>query len=312
MLRKDFGGYELTEIDRELVTEWMNARLADKAADVKSSTVNREVDVLKAVLLSAVPKYLEASPLYGMKRLRPQSDEEVFEPRILTRDEEERLLRQLAVDDRALLLCALDSVTRLRDALDLRRDRSGNVQDRGTHILLLNPKNGKRQTKPVTKRLREALDRVARGDGPYYFHRRRVAKTERDRRGAVRDMLEAACKRCDPPIPYGRNVGGITFHTATRHTGASRMVNDGKVHPRDAQTIAGWSRMDQITRYAHPNAENLVAAVESIAAQPAAPSTDKDSQIADLERRLAELRKRHEKEAAARRLHFSVVRASNA
>lgn len=310
MLRKRFGRLALEEIDRELAAEWARDRLAQASPTTKRKptvgTVNRELDVLKAVLQSAVPKYLKVSPLRGMKRLRPANDDDIFEPRLLTREEEKRLLRQLAPDDRALLLCALDSLTRLGDALNLRRDQSGPVQDRGTYLLLLNPKNGKRKKKPISKRLRLALDRVP-DRGPYYFHRRRVAKTERDRRGAVRDFLAAACKRCDPPIPYGRKRGGITFHTATKHTGASRMINEGKVHPRVIQDIGEWSRADILTRYTHPDGESLTAAVAAVAASPSAPPRAED-RIDALERELVELRKKKESEAAANRQRLSVVK----
>jgi hypothetical protein len=54
---------------------------------VAAVTVNREIDLLKAMLRDAVPKYLSASPIVGLARLK------TFKPRrrLLLPAEEKRL-----------------------------------------------------------------------------------------------------------------------------------------------------------------------------------------------------------------------------
>src|SRR5438094_1454197 len=55
----------VSAIDRDHVKSYMTAR----RQSVSARTVNREVDLLKVMIRDAVPKYLPASPLVGMKRL---------------------------------------------------------------------------------------------------------------------------------------------------------------------------------------------------------------------------------------------------
>lgn len=243
-LRSAFGPRLLSQIDRAAVLEWRSLR----AAKTSASTANRELDLLKHLLGSAVPKYLAASPIAKLARLRPKRTE----TRVLTRVEEARLLKVLAPADRALIICALDTLMRLSDVVNLRRD-----QDRGSYLLVVDPKVEPYRV-PVSKRLRKALDGLPKA-GPYYFQHRRQAKNPRDYRGSVQDMLEAACKAAG--IPYGRG-SGITFH-ALRHTGTTRLVEAG-VPLRVVQELGGWKSMRQLERYAHPTDDAKQQAVELI------------------------------------------------
>lgn len=61
-----FDGRDLVDIDTELAREWRTVRLKE----VSASTVRREEALLKHLLTTAVPKYLEANPLQGLKRAR--------------------------------------------------------------------------------------------------------------------------------------------------------------------------------------------------------------------------------------------------
>jgi hypothetical protein len=64
-LRAHFGTVPLAELTRARVREWMTTRQAGVAV----GTVNRELDLLKSLLREAVPQYLAASPLVGLRRL---------------------------------------------------------------------------------------------------------------------------------------------------------------------------------------------------------------------------------------------------
>lgn len=248
LLRTAFGLTPIAEVTREAVIEWRTSR----AAKVSASTVNRELDLLKHVLVSAVPKYLEASPIAGLPRLRQRN----AEPAILKPTQETRLLEQFEPADRAIFVTALDTLMRLSDILALRRE-----QDHKTFLTVLNPKTGGSYRVPVSKRLRQALDQVPKR-GPFFFPHRRKAENPRDYRSGLKQLLERACKACRPRIRYGRKVGGITFH-ALRHTGASRMVAAG-VDLRTVQEIGGWSSLRQLARYSHPTDAAKRRAVESV------------------------------------------------
>lgn len=247
ILRATFGEMLLSDITRKRVLEWRTAR----AAKTSATTSNRELDVLKQLLAAAVPTYLAESPVAKMKRLRGARTE----TRVLSHKEEARLLKVLSPSDRALIICALDTLMRLSDIVNLRRD-----QDRGRYLLVVDPKVTPYRV-PVSKRLRKALDTLPHA-GPFYFPHRRVAANVRDHRGSVRSMLRRACNRAKPKIPYGRRKGGITFH-GLRHTGTTRMVDAG-VSLRIVQEIGGWKSMRQLERYAHPTEQAKLAAVEQI------------------------------------------------
>ena len=208
----EFGGLDVADLEKDAILEWRTRR----AAASSPSTSNRELDVFKSLLSAAVPKYLEASPIAGLPRLRTPKTAAA----ILRHDDERRLLAALPLADRALILCALDTLMRLSDVVNLRRD-----QDRGTYLLVVDPKVRPYQV-PVSARLRKALDALPQ-TGPskiYYFGHRRQAAHARDFRSSVKSMLKRACERAG--IPYGRKVGGMTFH-GLRHTGATRLVEAG-------------------------------------------------------------------------------------
>jgi hypothetical protein len=265
-----FGTDPLTVIDPARVREYQTWRLdtgtriaakrRTKARTVypSESTVNREVDLLKAILQSAVPKHLTVSPIYGMKRLRTTTPRR----RLMTDDEEARLLAVMAADDKALFLIARDSLVRLSDVLDVKwTDR------RGTTIWIADPKTGGGFEAPLSARTRAALKHVTRGKSPYIFARRRAGETARARRAVVRKMLERYCHRTTPKIPYGRDRGGLTFHWATRRTGATRMLVGG-VDPGTVQKVGHWKRPDVVLSIYHALVDEKARAAVEVAARP--------------------------------------------
>lgn len=251
-----FGPLPLSAITRTLVTQgWVTPRLttpttikkahrtAARSVQAGPRTVNREVGVLKAIMQSAVPDYLAQSPLYGMKLLETTTPQR----RLMTRDEEARLLKVLAPDDKALFLLGLDSLVRLTDLLDLKR-----TDDKGSRMWIGDPKAGGGFAVPISRRARKALDAwyAASADTRYIFARRRHAETERDRRGVIRKMLARACASATPPIPYGRTTGGLTFHWATRRTGATRMLTN-QVDLGTVQKVGRWKTPDVVLSIYH-------------------------------------------------------------
>ena len=270
-LGKHLDTFHLDEIDRDVGQEWMTTR----KLKVKAGTVKRELETLKALLSTAVPKYLAENPLKGFPG-KGQLRIVEREPRILTHDEETRLLAALTdPQEHALIVCAIDTLMRLSDVVNLERRA-----DHGTYITVVDPKT-KTYKVPVSKRLRLALDRIVKTDQTTKnsrwvfpkFHGwtgfsvgRRRLRQARDRKGdrapqhaAVR-MFSEACARAE--ISHGRAAGGMTFH-CLRHTGASRALENG-ADVRTVQELGGWSNLRQLTRYTHPTDDAKQRAVNSI------------------------------------------------
>jgi integrase len=280
-LVKAFGELPLDEIDKAAVIAWRTVRLMTGTTIAHfggkkgkprtlpppgARTVNREVDLLQQILAAAVPQYLEESPLEDLPDL------DVSDPirRTMSADEEANILAQLPVDLRAVLLVGLDTLTRLSDILALRRR-----DDHGTHLDILDTKNGLSHTVPVSTRLRLALDAVPVDTRApdWYFPKRRRAATERDRRSAIAHALQRACQRAH--VPYGRAQCGVTFHWGTRRTGATRMIRAGGDKAiATAQRIGNWKDPRVLIGiYQETITAEMQAAVESVGQAPPAAAT---------------------------------------
>jgi integrase len=273
-LRDAFGSRRLTDPDwKTAVLTWRTERRKTgtrikhfggpngkprQLPPPSANTVNREVALLQAMLTSAVENgYLTASPLYGLPDL------DVVKPvrRIMSEAEEQAVAAELGPEDQAIFLVGLDALVRLTDILDLRRS-----DDHGDTIDIRDPKNGQPLTVPVSARLRAALDAVPRPAGDWYFPGRRGAATERDRRGGYAKALARACRRAG--VAYGRRQHGLTFHWATRRTGATRMIRRlGEKGIGIVQRVGGWKDPAVLIGiYQETDLAEMRAAVESVSA----------------------------------------------
>lgn len=223
-----FGDDLLTAIDQDRARQFMIAR----TAKVSARTVNREVALLKMMLRDAVPKYLSESPLVGMKHLPTITPRR----RLMTEAEERRLLKHANAHERALLILGIDGLIRLSDLLDLKR-----TDRRGAWLHVSDPKGGRSYEVALSPRAVAALDRLP-ADEAYYFARYRRAETQRDRRSTVRRVLKRLCKAAH--VSYGRRKGGITFHWATRKTGATRLIVQHGAPVPAVQRQGNWKTSD--------------------------------------------------------------------
>lgn len=250
-LKAFFSNTPLDKITSGQTQEYITLRTTDGLA---ASGINREVDLLKAMLKAAVGAgHIDASPIAGTKKLRVVKRRK----RVLTQDEEDRVLTELQPDDRALYVIAVDTLIRLSNVLNLRW-----TEVTPTHLALHDSKTGPYEV-PLSKRAKAALEQVPRID-PYVFPHRRTAKKERDRRGVIRRMLERACKRAG--VPYGRAAGGVTFHTATRASGATRMLRAG-TDPRTVQGVGHWEDFRSLQDYLETDDRLKQQAVNTIGAK---------------------------------------------
>jgi integrase len=278
-LRQAFGTLSLDDPTwREAVIAWRTTRLAvpltaamgrgrrQTRAYPRPSprTVNREVEFLKQMLTKAVElRHLPFSPLTKLRQLKATPPVR----RIMSEDEESRILPHLSVVDRAIVLTGLDTLARCGDILDLKwSDHHGDLLD------IRDPKNGVPLQVPISPRLREALAAVPIDPThpEYIFAVRRRAKTATARHAVLVHALARACRAAG--VPYGRTAGGITFHWATRRTGATRMIRRGGEKAIGVvQQIGGWKNIGILVGiYQEVVTAEMRAAVASVA--PASPT----------------------------------------
>jgi integrase len=243
-----FDAAHLSAIAQAHVIEWRTLR----AKQASPATVNRELALLRHVFNQAIPKYLDANPTKGVMPLRvPEED-----IRLLTPDEEARLLAVCNLEDRALIICALDTLQRLSNVAGLKR-----AQDHGDYLTVLNPKV-KGYKVPVSARLRQALDAIP-VNGPYYFQS--VQSTSVPHRQAkVARRFDALLQAAE--LPTNRKAGGLSFHSL-RHTGASRMLARG-VDIKTVQQLGGWQSLAVLQKYLHPTDTQKQEAVEVVSREP--------------------------------------------
>lgn len=238
----------LTAIDTDVVKEWMTWR----KRQVEPSTVNRELDVLKRLLLAAVPRYLAASPIAGLRRFRVAETE----PRVLTPAEESRLLAAGTGADVAWLVTALDTLLRLSNVVFLKWPQ---VKFATRTIIPLNAKV-KHDVVPMTTRMIAALKALPHDTDWVFpaFHARGTGKTSAKNKAIRRfDLL---CQLAN--VPHGRAAGGVTFH-CIRHTGATRALQRG-ASVRTVMKLGGWKDERSVMRYVHAADSDVRAAAESI------------------------------------------------
>jgi integrase len=246
-----FDNVYLHDITRPEIEEWITAR----AKEVSPATVNRELVRLKSFLNAALPTYFDRSPAARIHEL----DEDEFEPRILEEADEKKLLLAATSEERALVICALDTLQRLSNVAAFERK-----EDHGAYLTVLRAKGtGKRRyyEVPISPRLRTALDALPNA-GAKYFATYQGGTVDAVRK-RVEDAFAALCGRAG--VPYGRKAGALTFHSL-RHTGASRMLNGGA----DIKTVAeigNWKDWRILQRYLHPIGDARQRAVALVGAR---------------------------------------------
>lgn len=241
-----FGDLPLSAVTATRWTEYATIRL--KA--VAKNTLGNELTVLKGILASAIGESLDVSPLLGVKRRK----EKLPAKRTITKQEESPFLAALKQEDTELHDLYVVGVGTL-----LRQDNLLNLQrkaHRGASLALLT-KTGPLQVPltsptPLQRRAAKVLHkRMPATTNGYFFPEWQKYFASFDDPGHPRvqflRIVQRAAEAAD--IPWGIREGGIVWHTATRATGATRMLRDYKVDIRTVQMIGGWSSLDQMMEY---------------------------------------------------------------
>lgn len=245
-----FGHLPLSSITPDVVHTWRVGRLASGTAP---RTVNRDVDLLKSVLAKGVPVYYPESPLRLMPRLKAAP---AVIP-VLTREDEEKLLAEMDAEDKAIFLVALDALVRLGDVLALRWE---DVDLELATARVNESKTGRMYHVPLSQRAVTAIKKLDTMDGEDRVFPNAGGDTKQAT-NSYTQRLKRVCAKAG--VRYGRKQGGLTFHAATRHTGATRMAAAG-VDLRTIQEVGGWANINMLQKYVHPASQTLRDAVEKV------------------------------------------------
>jgi len=246
-LNQIFGELKLSEITPKSIDDYKRLRIKD----VAPATVNRELEVARALfnLASKWDKFFGKNPVSeaGLFKLNNQKE------RILTIEEENRLLECAPPYLKSILICALNTGMRKNEILTLKWE---NV-DLDNNLLIIdviNNKSKKVKRIPINSKLRKILlsQRLKSGGNKFVF------LSSKGEHYSCQDSLNRAFHLALKKA----NIQGLRFHDL-RHTAATRMVEKG-VNIVAVSKILGHSDIKITMRYAHPE-DSLKDAVEKLA-----------------------------------------------
>lgn len=254
-LRQFFARYPLDAITPSRWTEYETERLNE---GVSISTVGRELAVMKALLTTSVGGVLKFNPLATVKRKRKK----LKAKRTVTVQEESALLRALGkIDDEIhdLYLVGVGTLLRRETLLELQRS-----EHRGDR-LVVDTKTGPHQVPlngptPLQRRAAAVLERrMPTKSAGYFFPRWQKVFAAYEDPGHPGVLFLKKVRRAAKAagLPWGLSHDGIVWHTATRATGATRMLREFGVDVRTVQFIGGWTSLDQMAEYLGIDRESL-------------------------------------------------------
>lgn len=235
----------MSALTSKAIAAWRDTRLKK----VSGSTVNRELNIISAVVSVAIREWGIALPVNPVTLIkRPQSNR--ARDRRLDPDEERRLLDELTVKERAvdgrftgaqniwmkpLVQFALETAMRRGELLALTWE-DVNLGRRIAHLPIT--KNGEARTVPLSSAavgVLEALPKSISG---------RVFPCTAD---AVKKAFTRACERA--------GIAGVVFHTL-RHEATSRLA-EKLPNVIELAAVTGHKDLRMLQRYYHPRAEDL-------------------------------------------------------
>ncbi|HVF46800.1 MAG TPA: site-specific integrase [Pyrinomonadaceae bacterium] len=236
-----------TVFDKRTGQEKTEVKKVIRSHQRKIASVNRELELLRAILNYAVQnEWLIKNPFALTKGIISKAAE-VQRDRVLSNDEEQRLL-DVCVDRkshlRPLLICALDTAMRRGEIfkmvwkdVDLLRNE--------IYIPQTNTKTEVARTVGVTKRLREEFGTLWEASS------KNLSKTVFGITNTIKTSFKSACDEAE--------IRDFRFHDC-RHTATTRMIASGSPHT-EVMKITGHSQLKTFLRYLNitPETTNRVA-----------------------------------------------------
>jgi integrase len=233
-----FGRYRLDQITPFLVEKYIHERrqaITRRKLPVGPATINRELCVLKHLFNKAIEwGQTERNPVRGIRFLKEPPPVE----RVLTEDEERRLLDAGCPHLRIAILIALNTGLRLLETLRLRWKDIDLVNDILTVVCGKGGKSGKVE---INSRLKSELVQFRQfSQSDFLFWNERTGKPILNPKTAFRNAVRRS------------GIGHIRFHDL-RHTFATRLVRRG-VDIVTVKNLLRHSTIAMTLRYSHPGA----------------------------------------------------------
>jgi len=234
-----FGNVYLQDVNALDIEKFKSEKIEE---GLTKTTVNHYLKILKRLFIIAIEwRYARENPV---RRIKLYSEKDTQKERILSEEEEVRLLEAALGHLRPILVVALNTGMRRGEILNLRWEQ---VDLEQRIIQVINTKSGRNRVIPVN----DALFGVLKGlkkNSEYVFPNPETGGPYR----TVRRSFENACQRT--------KIKGLRFHDL-RHTFASRLVERGVDIVR-VKELLGHSSVKVTERYTHSNQEERKRAVE--------------------------------------------------
>ena len=243
-----FGEEFIADVTPLMIEEYRKKRLRKS---VSKSTVNRELAVMRKMYNLAIDWELaESNPV---ARIKFFSESDTQKERVLTAEEEQRLLAECADHLRPIIITALNTGMRRGEILNLKWSQA-DLQDR--IIVVTETKGGKDRIVPINAVLYLELRKLKdqNGTSEYVF----VNPKTNSPYGDVKNAFRAACERA--------KIVGLRFHDL-RHTFATRLVQAG-VDIITVKELLGHSSVRVTERYTHSNKDSKFRAVDLLMSAP--------------------------------------------
>jgi integrase len=254
-LIENFGGKRIRDITHDDIEQFKLTRLrlpTRRGTQRTIASVNRELELMRAVMRFASRQgYIHRSPFETGAPVISKADEARRE-RVLTHDEETRLLAACTGRRshlRALLVCALDTAMRRGELFKLQW-REVDFTNRTITITAFNSKTARPRTVAMTPRLAAELE-MLHSNAPQDPDILVFGITD-----TVKKSFAAACKAA--------GVSEFRFHDC-RHTAITRMVA-ANVPPAEIMKVSGHSQFVTFARYVNPDAGAIQRAADALAA----------------------------------------------
>ncbi|NIM20708.1 MAG: tyrosine-type recombinase/integrase [Candidatus Latescibacteria bacterium] len=225
------------------ISSWDVERFkASRVKRVSKSTVNRELAILKRLFNLAIDWNLVAkNPVKKVAMYR--IEEKVM--RVLSQEEEQRLIYAAAPHFKPLIIVAINTGMRRGELLDLQWEQ---LDLQSSTITIKQSKNGKVRHIPINKKAQEALESIPEPhEGHVFLYRGLPTK-------AVKTAFAGAVRRA--------GIQCCRFHDL-RHTFATRLVLAG-VDLATVMQLMGHASISTTMKYAHPSPPHKREAVERL------------------------------------------------
>lgn len=212
----------------------------DRLAQVSSSTVNRELNVISHAIEIARREwgiYLSENPVRLVRRPKPPRARD----RRFVKDEENRLLEECRRKSRnpfllPIIQLAIETGMRQGEIVGLERQR---IDLKKRYLVLPDTKNGEQRTVPLSSLAVKVIKALPAAENGRLFP---TLTAE-----AVKRAFKRACKRA--------KVHDFHFHDL-RHEATSRLFERG-LNPMEVASITGHKTLQMLKRYTHLSASDL-------------------------------------------------------